>query len=95
MGRDGRWIQMARIRGGCGGAVVYQIKPRRRGHQRQGRVRVRAAFAAARYVQHMAGWNQWGQRMGEFPRRCGGLGAARRAGAGADAKTHIVGMGDE
>ena len=86
---------MARIRGGCGGAVLYQIKPRGRGYQREGRSWVRAAFAAARDVQHMAERNQWGQRMGQFT--CGGccLIAARRAGAGAEAHTHIVGMGDE
>ena len=54
MGNDGRWTQIARIRKGRGGAVLYQIKPRGRGHQREGFVRVRAAFVAARYVQLVA-----------------------------------------
>ena len=58
MSGDSRWIQIARIRGGCGGAVLYQIKPYGRGHQREGFVRVRAAFAAARYVQPVAERNQ-------------------------------------
>ena len=64
MGGDGRWTQMARIRGGCGGAVLYQIKPGGRGHQREGFVRVRAAFAAARYVQPVAWRHQRRQRVG-------------------------------